>query len=89
MESSGITSNRIESYHATLKAIRVKWVLLIEDDKDEDDDEDDDEDVDVFFSANSGRHDPTCNAQAGPSLPRNNGCDKPRNNGCDKPRHNS
>ena len=49
MESSGITSNRIESYHATLKAIRVKWVLLIEDDKDEDDDEDVDEDDDVFF----------------------------------------
>ena len=49
MESSGITSNRIESYHATLKAIRVKWLLLIEDDKDEDDDEDVDEDDDVFF----------------------------------------
>ena len=49
MESSGITSNRIESYHATLKAIRVKWVLLIEYDKDEDDDEDVDEDDDGLF----------------------------------------
>ena len=27
----------------------MKWVLLIEDDKDEDDDEDVDEDDDVFF----------------------------------------